>query len=305
VTFSVLLSGGGFFESPRWHDGRWWVSDMWCRQVLAIDAQGRSETVLAVEDDPSGLGWLSDGSLLVVLMNDRKVVRYNQADRSQCVYAELRSMTDTRINDMVVSKTGQAYVSCVGYDGRGGENPRAAPILGIAPNRQPFVAAMGLSLPNGMCLTPDGSELLIAETLGGRVRSFNVEAQGTLSGGRVWATVGEPWTASAEGKRSTIDDVIDGLSFMPDGCTLDAEGALWLADIKNKRSLRLAEGGDILQALPAPAGYNVIACMLGGVDGRSMLQCCVPGGPMVSRTSRQEAILTITRVRVPKASGMP
>jgi sugar lactone lactonase YvrE len=278
---------------------------MWRRQVLAVDVHGRSETVLAVEDDPSGLGWLPDGSLLVVLMNDRKVVSYSQADRAQFVYADLRSMTDARINDMVVSKGGQAYVSCVGYDGRGGENPRAAPILSIPPDRRPFVAATGLSLPNGMCLTPDGSELLVAETLGGRVRSFTVEAPGTLSVGRVWATVGEPWGASAEGGESTIADVVDRLSFMPDGCALDAEGALWLADIKNRRCLRLAVGGEIVQSLPAPAGYNVIACMLGGEDGRSMLQCCVPGGPMVPRTSRHDAILTITRVRVPKSSGMP
>ena len=30
----TLLEGGAFFEGPRWHEGRWWVSDFY-REAVA------------------------------------------------------------------------------------------------------------------------------------------------------------------------------------------------------------------------------------------------------------------------------
>src|SRR5260370_33644759 len=68
----TLLEGGSFFEGPRWHEGRWWVSDFYRHVVQTVDGDGRAEEVLEVEGQPSGLGWMPDGSLLVVSMRDRR-----------------------------------------------------------------------------------------------------------------------------------------------------------------------------------------------------------------------------------------
>ena len=73
----LLLGGLMFPEGPRWRDGRLWFSDQHAREVVAVDAKGRRETIVEVPGHPSGLGWLPDGTLLIVSMNDRKLLRWD------------------------------------------------------------------------------------------------------------------------------------------------------------------------------------------------------------------------------------
>ena len=68
----TVLTGGGFFEGPRWHDGTWWVSDFYRHTVSRVTADGEETVLFEVEQQPSGLGWLPDGSLLVVSMKDHR-----------------------------------------------------------------------------------------------------------------------------------------------------------------------------------------------------------------------------------------
>ena len=72
---TVLIDGLAFPEGPRWHEGRLWFSDMHSQVVQAVDLEGNVETVCEVPGDPSGLGWLPDGRLLVVSMQDRRLLR--------------------------------------------------------------------------------------------------------------------------------------------------------------------------------------------------------------------------------------
>ena len=71
----TLVEGGAYFEGPRWHDGRWWVSDFYRHAVIAVGTDGKEETILEVEGQPSGLGWMPDGSLLVVSMREHALLR--------------------------------------------------------------------------------------------------------------------------------------------------------------------------------------------------------------------------------------
>jgi sugar lactone lactonase YvrE len=73
--FKVLLDGLMFTEGPRWHDGKLFFSDMHAHKVLSVDLAGKTQTVAEVPNQPSGLGWLPDGRLLIVSMTDRKVLR--------------------------------------------------------------------------------------------------------------------------------------------------------------------------------------------------------------------------------------
>src|SRR5258708_13206255 len=77
-TLKVLIDGLAFPEGPRWHDGKFYFSDMHAHQVVAVDMAGKREVICEVPNRPSGLGWLPDGRLLVVSMTDRKLMRLDR-----------------------------------------------------------------------------------------------------------------------------------------------------------------------------------------------------------------------------------
>jgi sugar lactone lactonase YvrE len=276
-----LLAGGRFFESPRWHAGRWWVSDFFGHVVMTVDEQGKAEEVLRVDAQPSGLGWLPDGSLLVVSMRDRLVLR-RSPDGDVAVHADLSDVCDWHANDMVVGGDGRAYVGNFGFD-LGSESPRATSLVRVEPDGISARVADGLLFPNGSVITPDGRTLIVAETWVSRLTAFTIGADGSLSDRRTWAVV--PRSA-------------------PDGCTLDAEGCVWFADARRNRCLRVAGGGKVVDERRVSAGLRCFACMLGGPDGRTLAVCAAPDYDQHARTASPESVLLTTRVDVPHA-GLP
>jgi sugar lactone lactonase YvrE len=276
-----LLAGGRFFESPRWHAGRWWVSDFFGHVVMTIDERGNAEEVLRVDAQPSGLGWLPDGSLLVVSMRNRLVLR-RSPDGDVAVHADLSDVCDWHTNDMVVGSDGRAYVGNFGFD-LGSESPRATALVRVEPDGTSARVADGLLFPNGSVITPDGRTLIVAETWVSRLTAFTIGADGSLSDRRTWAVV--PRSA-------------------PDGCTLDAEGCVWFADARRNRCLRIAGGGKVVDERSVSAGLRCFACMLGGPDGRTLAVCAAPDYEERARTALPESVLLTTRVDVPHA-GLP
>ena len=139
-TLVPFLEGGAFFECPRWRDGRWWVSDFYREAVYTVSADGREELVLEVEHQPSGLGWLPDGSLLIVSMKDQRVLRLDP-DGNVSIHADLGAFTDSSLNDMVVDGRGRAWVGCFGFDLMGFADPQLAPLMRIDPDGTATIAA--------------------------------------------------------------------------------------------------------------------------------------------------------------------
>ena len=276
----TLLGGGSFFESPRWHDGRWWVSDFFRKVVLAVDENGRVEEIARVEAQPSGIGWLPDGTPLVVSMHDRRVLRIDDLT----VHADLAELCDWHANDMVVAGDGRAYVGNFGFELEGGE-PRPTKLVRVDPDGSAGVAADGLLFPNGSVITPDRRTLIVGETFGRRYTAFTIGADGSLADRRMWAD-------------------LRAASISPDGCTLDADGCIWSADAVHERCCRIAEGGEVLDEVALPEGLRCFACMLGGEDGRTLLLCGAPDYDARRRTDSREAVLLTTRVTVPHA-GLP
>ena len=279
----MLLDGGSFCESPRWHEGRWWVSDFFSGAVLAVGADGRAEEVLRLEGRPSGLGWLPDGSLLVVSMLDRRLLRRDAAGRL-AVHADLRELCDWHANDLVVTAEGRAYVGNFGFD-LDHDEPRPTSLVRVDPDGSVCEAAGGLLFPNGSVVTPDGRTLVVGETFRRRYTAFSIEADGALAGRRTWADLRDARIA-------------------PDGCALDAEGRIWAADARHGRCCRVAEGGAVLDEVALPEGLRCFACMLGGDDGRTLLVCGAPDYDPGRRSAGREAVLLTTRVEVPHA-GLP
>lgn len=270
----TLAQGLAFAEAPRWHCGQLWFSDMYAGTVCCMDATGQLSTYLTVPGQPSGLGWLPDGRLLVVSMEQRCVMRLDA--QGLVVHADLSHIAPMHCNDMVVDAQGRAYVGNFGFDIFSNTLPESTVLTLVTPDGQARVVAEDVMFPNGSVITPDGLTLIVAETFRHQLTAFDIAADGSLHRRRVWASLGER---------------------MPDGMALDAQGALWVACPSTADFVRVHEGGAISAriATSAPA----IACALGGEAGDTLFMLT---GPVCAPTQAlQERSSCIHALQVPVA----
>jgi sugar lactone lactonase YvrE len=295
-SLTTLFTGGTFFEGPRWRDGTWWVSDFDRQQVSRISPDGAEEVVVRVEQQPSGLGWLSDGSLVIVSMKDHRLLRYAGGELS--TLADLTETCGGHLNDCVVDDADRVYTGDFGFDLMAGGDARTASLKRVDPDGTVTVVADDLHFPNGSVITPDGGTLVVGETLGNRYTAFDLAADGSMTNRRVWAEFGPVPTGT------TSEETIAQLVVAPDGCSLDAEGHIWAADAIGGRAVRVAAGGAIVDEVRAPDGLGVYACALGGDDGRTLLMCSAPDFYAHLRAPVREGVLLAAEVDVPHA-GRP
>ena len=245
-TPKVLAEGIVFGEGPRWRDRRLWFSDMHGKCVMTVTEDGRLEKIVDVEAKPSGLGWTADERLLIVSMEDRKLLRRDPDGLK--VHADLAPLITGSPNDMVVDPDGRAFVGNFGFDLLGGEEPKPANIVCVDPDGSARVVAEEMGFPNGSVITPDRKTLIVAETFAGVLTAFNLKPDGSLSGRRFFAHLGDR---------------------QPDGICLDAEGCVWVSCFGQDEFIRVYEGGDIAERVPVP-GKRAVACMLGGTDRKTL-----------------------------------
>jgi sugar lactone lactonase YvrE len=242
----TLMTGLVFGEQPRWHEDRLWFSDWGTQEVIAVDLEGNSEVILQGSSFPLCADWLPDGRLLVVSARDGLLLR-REPDGSLVTHGDLSSASDPPAgNELVVDGRGNAYVNGGGFDLMAGEEFAPGVVTVVTPDGSARQVADGMAFPNGMLVTPD-STLIVGESYARRLTAFDIEADGSLSNRRIWA------------------DLEDGV---PDGICLDAEGAVWYADVPNQRCVRVREGGEVLQTIGLDRGC--FACALGGVDRRTL-----------------------------------
>ena len=242
---ATLLTGLGFGESPRWHDGRLWFCNWGRQEIVAIDDKGKSEVMVRVSTSlPFSIDWLPDGRLLLVSGRERLLLR-REPDGSLVTHADLSQLAEQNCNEIVVDSRGNAYVNGSGVPRPGQES--SGIIALVTPDGSVRQVAAGLAFPNGMALTPDRSTLIIAESFAKKLTAFDIAENGSLSNKRLWAELGEG---------------------VPDGICIDAENAVWYADTPNKRCVRVREGGEVLQTINVDRGC--FACMLGGADRRTL-----------------------------------
>ncbi len=292
---TTILTGMSYTECPRWHEGRLWFADFYTYQVYSALENGSDLRVEAhVPGQPSGIGWLPGGDLVVVSMKDAKLLR-RDADGSLSEYADLSTYVTGHPNDMVVDAEGRAYVGEFGFDLMNGGDLATAGLLRVDPDGCVTKVAADLWFPNGSVITDDGV-LLVDETFGNRVSAFDIAADGSLGPRRDWAKFGGLPTVR------DLANAIPQAVVAADGCGLDAQGCLWIADAINGRVLRVREGGEILDEIHP--GTGVFACMLGGSDGRTLFMSCAPDFDEHARSPVREAEIRVVSVEVPHA-GRP
>ena len=251
----ILMDGLTFGEGPRWHDGKFYFSDFYSHKVFSLDMEGNSEVIVEVPGQPSGLGWMPDGTMLIVSMKDKKLLSF--INNTLCEVADLSDLAGFHCNDMVVDDRGNAYIGNFGFNTYSGEEIKPANLILVRPGEDPCVAADNLLFPNGAVITPDGRTLIVGETYAARLTSFDINQDATLSNRRVWAD----FTLDAK----------EGEVPVPDGMCLDAEGAIWVASPTTADVIRIKEGGEILDRIPVET--NAYACMLGGDDLKTLFIC--------------------------------
>lgn len=276
----LLLDGLVFAEGPRWHDGRLWFSDMHAREIVAVDEHGTRTTIAEVPGSPSGLGWLPDGRLLVVSMEDRRLLRMENGRLVE--HADLSSLAPFHLNDMVVDAHGNAFVGNFGFDLHRGEKPCTTCLIHVAPDGRARVAAEDMGFPNGSVITPDGRTLIVAESFAQCLTAFDLAPDGTLRNRRVWAA----------------------LDFIPDGIALDAELCVWAAcPLTPGFFRRVAAGGAVLQEVDG-GGRGGFACALGGADRRTLFLLEALDSNPHAGLARGNARIRTLRVDTPGA-GLP
>jgi sugar lactone lactonase YvrE len=293
--FATLIDGLSFTECPRWRDGRLYFSDRFTRRILAVSVDGSVETYARTDGLPAGIGFLPDGRLLIASMCDRKVLR-RENDGAIVEHADLSAIAPGYLNDMLVDDEGRAWVGNFGFDLFGGEPARSTVLIRVAADGTPTIAARDLAFPNGTVLTPDGRTLIIAETMANRLSAFTV-SNGTLIERRTWAAFGDAPATTDVGK------ILEQVDVAPDGICLDADGAVWVADVLNRRVIRVVEGGAIVDELKTN-DLCAFACMLGGDDGRTLFVCAAPTFDDTEAAAHHRAAILMTRVEVPHA-GLP
>ncbi len=250
--------------------------------VEAVDLDGNVEVICEVPNNPSGLGWLPDGRLLISSMLDRCVMRL-EAGGELVVHADLSEMASWYLNDMVVDSTGRAYVGNFGFDLHSRPPAEFAPaeLIIVEPDGSARLGADGMAFPNGSVISPDGSTLIVGQSFGGDLVAFDIDAKGDLSNRRQWA------------------DLAGGI---PDGICLDAEGAVWYADPVKGDCVRVAEGGEELDRVETTD--KAFACMLGGPERRHLFMCVAADSAPHKTLDALSARLVVAEVSVPGA-GLP
>jgi sugar lactone lactonase YvrE len=279
-----VLDDLSFGESLRWHQDRLWLADWGAQEVLAVDHEGRREVMARVGFPafPMSIDWLPDGPLLVVAARAGRLLR-QEPDGSLVTHADLTGLADRGHpwNEIVVDGRGNVYLNNQGFDFPGGEFAPGTIAL-LSPDGTARRVAEGIAFPNGMAVTPDNSTLIVAESYGQKLTAFQIAADGSLSRPRAWAYLG------------------DGV---PDGICLDAQGAVWYADVPNRQCVRVREGGGVLQTIRLDRGC--FSCALGGPDRTTLFMVATQwrGTERMTDESRTGQLLT---ARAPAAGvGWP
>jgi sugar lactone lactonase YvrE len=278
----TLTTGLGYGESPRWHDGRLWLCNWGTGEVLAVDPAGNTQVMatLPATTIPFSIDWLPDGRLLVISGPDARLL-VQRPDGGLDTYADLKHLA-AGFNELVVDGHGNAYVNGGDYNPMHDAEFTPGIVALVTPDGDAREVARGVHFGNGMAVTPDNKTLIVADSYQRRLTAFDIHADGTLSTGHIWADLG---------------------TGVPDGICIDTEGAVWHADVPNKRCVRVRKGGEVLSTVEADRGC--FACMLGGPDGTTLYMTAAQWHGMDNVTAEHTSGVVLTTTAPAPAAGWP
>ncbi|MBI4923242.1 MAG: SMP-30/gluconolactonase/LRE family protein [Devosia nanyangense] len=269
----MLMDGIVLGECPRWHEGRLWFSDWGAKQMIAVDMDGRHEVIDRVDALPFSFDWAPDGRQLVIA---KRTLHRREENGVLKPWVDLTDLAEMGWNEIVVDARGNTYINNINFAFPGGEFKPGYVGL-VTPDGQARIVAEGVAFPNGMVVTPDNKTLIVGESFATSLTAFDIAADGSLSGRRLWAK-------------------LDG---GPDGIAMDAEGAIWSS--AGEKCIRVKDGGEVLETIDLDR--FCFAAMLGGDDGKTLFMVCNEWTGSTQNLARTGRVYW-TRVEVPGA-GWP
>ena len=274
-----VLTGHRFLEAPRWHGGRIWVSDVYDRTVHSARPDGTDTRVEAtLQGSPSGSGFLPDGRFIVALMEEHTIMRI-EGDGTLTVHATT-DPAHGNLNDMVVDHLGRAYVGALGFNPAAGEPFATGYLERVDPDGAVTTVADDLWFPNGSVIA--NGQLLVAESFGNRITAFDITDDGGLSARREFVRFGDAPTSRS------IPQFLPGLDVTPDGITLDATGALWVADPEHHRVMHIRNG---MVDDSIGADVEIFACAISDTPDPVLYLCLAPDSRPTNRLAARDGTL--------------
>jgi sugar lactone lactonase YvrE len=301
LTHAPLIDGLLFGESPRYHNGLLYISDMTGKTIYTIDRAGNKNVLLEVENQPNGMCFGPDGSLIYSSMFDAKLYR-RDGEGNDTLYADMSHVMTGYCGDMAIDTTGRVYLDDTGARVLHGESPRPGRLLIIESDESVRIADENIVFPNALFMSGDGKNLFCAETFGKGLLKWDVGPHGSLSNRQlVWS----PATISPTGE---IGNTPYGLIGIDGGC-MDAEGGMWLSMLALEKFVRLDQQGNVTHEIKTKG--HATACTLGGDDGKTLFlvtNSFAEGeqsifSAMVAR--RTQCIVSYATVDTPKGAACP
>jgi sugar lactone lactonase YvrE len=196
------------------------------------------ETVVS---QPVGAVALRAGGGLVVAAADG----FALLDDGDLSFVEPRVCPDPtiRMNDGKVDPAGRFWAGSMADD----ETPGAGALFRLATDLSVDKVLSGMTIPNGLDWSPDGTTMYVIDSMSGGVDQFRYDPQ-----------------SGAIGDRRRLVDIAESLG-LADGMTIDAEGCLWVAIWSSGEVRRYSPGGDLL-AIVEVSATGVTSCAFGGPD---------------------------------------
>ena len=137
----IFLNGFKYTDCVRWYKNQLWFCDLWDNKIYCFNADGTKAKEISI-DTPVGLGWLSDGSLLITSLINRKLLRYYNDNLSG--YKNLEIATPGYCHDFTISNNDVVYLSASGFYPGYNTKPTKSNILMITPDKKIQIAAKDL-----------------------------------------------------------------------------------------------------------------------------------------------------------------
>ena len=233
--------------------------------------------MIDVPGRPGGIGFLSDGALIVVSAMDRKLLRIERDQLTE--YADLSKHAAGWLNDFAIDADDRIYVGNFGYDFVAGEPRRSTELHRIDPGGSVMAVAHNVDFPNGSVVINDGRTLVVAETWEGRITAFDLNSTGELSNRRVFADLGDR---------------------QPDGLCADAEGAIWAGIYNTGEFVRVRDGGEITDRFQFNG--SGISCTLGGTGNRTLFMTTFIGSEGDMSAGARKSAIFRADVHVPASA---
>lgn len=291
----LLATGFYLLEGPRWFNDELLVSDIFGKRVIRFTSpeNGDFETLCHIPEQPSGLGFAQDGTLRIVSMLDRKLLKWD--GKKLELVADLSKYFKSEANDMAIDEQGRCYIGSFGRTSLGSTQLETTNLLRVDSDGTVTVAAEGLIFPNGIVFSADAKSLFVAETYLGRVTSFPVLGNGVLGKPEVWAQFG---TVPAE---LEIKSATTHLPILPDGLALDIEGGIWVADAKGSGIARVLASGETAEYV-STGDLSVYAATFGGPHMTTLYLCASPPVETFDHKSSPKSVLMSYEGTIP---GVP